>query len=120
MDALRGAAWAQPLLAGLPDPADLTRNHKAKLFELRFGYALHQAGIAPRYELEGEAGSTIDFGFVSGTKDWRVELMRLEETAAVRRATGSHIDEDGVQRFSRILRTGAEDPTQSPEGPRRT
>jgi hypothetical protein len=47
MDTLRNAAWAQPVLRTVPAPSDLTRDDKAKLFELRFGCALHQAGIAP-------------------------------------------------------------------------
>ena len=115
-EALRGKSWAEPLLREIPASDDLTRNDKAKLFELRFGYALNQAGIAPHYEIPGEGNSTLDFGFANAGKYWRVELMRLEETDAVRRATELHVDEDGVQRFSQILRTNAEDRRQSPEG----
>ena len=86
-DELRGQAWAQPLLRDIPATADLMRADKARLLELRFARALHRAGIAPRYEIVGEGGSTLDFGFTNGDKEWRVELTRLEETEAARSAT---------------------------------
>jgi hypothetical protein len=70
----------------------------------------------PHYKALGEAGSTLDFGFACGGNDWLVELMRLEETAAVRRASGSHVDEDGTRWFSRIPSTGGGKGKESPEG----
>jgi len=70
----------------------------------------------PRYEAPGEAGSTVDFGFANAGADWLVELMRLEETAAARRATGSQVDKDGTRWFSRILTTGGGGGKESPEG----
>jgi hypothetical protein len=68
--------------------AGLKGTNKAKLFELRFGYALQLTGATPRYEVPGEGQSTLDFGFTSGGREFLVELMRLEETAAVKAAHG--------------------------------
>lgn len=108
--------WAEPLLRDIADTGGLTRANKAKLFELRFGYALHRAGIVPQYEVGGEANSTLDFGFTSSGQRWLVELMRLEETQAVREATQSAVDGPGVLWSQQILSSDAEDPRQSEEG----
>jgi hypothetical protein len=116
MAALRDAPWAQPLLRNLPDPAALTHEHKAALFELRFGNSLHRAGIAPRYEVAGEGNSTVDFGLVHAGQQWLVELMRLEETEGARDATRGRVDEDGIEWQERILTTGAGEGRRSPEG----
>ena len=107
--------WAQQLLRQIPATADLTRADKALLFELRFAGALHRAGIVPRYEVTGEGNSTLDFAFESGDREWRVELMRLEETEAALRAIVQRI-EDGIRWIGRILTTNAGDRRQSEEG----
>jgi hypothetical protein len=109
-------AWAQPLLADIAATGGLTRANKAKLFELRFGYALHQAGITPAYEIAGEGDSTLDFGFTASDQTWRTELMRLEETEAVRGATRTSPDESGTIWSSQILNSNAQDRRQSEEG----
>jgi hypothetical protein len=114
MAALRETAWARPLLRNLPDAPRLTHEHKASLFELRFGQALHELGIAPRYEVAGEGDSTLDCGFEHGGRPWLVELMRLEETDAVRDATHARIDENGIEWHEQILRTGAGNGRESP------
>ena len=90
--------------------------NKAKLFELRFGYGLHRAGILPRYETPGEGRSTIDFGFTSGDRCFLVEMMRLEETDAVRAATTAEQFAHGAMMVSRRLGTNAQDERQSEEG----
>src|SRR6266436_1426963 len=74
---LANQPWAQPLVAGIKDNGGLTRVNKDRLFELRFAYALHRAGITLRYEIPGEGKSTIDFGFASQGRPWAVELLRL-------------------------------------------
>lgn len=116
MSDLATVAWAQPLLGEIGRHGGLTGANKAKFFELRFGYALHQAGIAPRYEVHGEGQSTLDFGFASGGQDWLVELMRLEQTQAVGEATRTYTDEDDIPWAVLDLRTNAENAPQSPEG----
>ncbi len=116
MGELADVAWAAALLRDINDNGGVVRANKARFFELRFGYALHQAGIAPAYEAAGEGQSTLDFGFSASGQDWLVELMRLEETTAVQRATTTETDEDGVVWSERVLGTTADDPRESPEG----
>jgi hypothetical protein len=113
---LAAVEWARPLLADINKHGGLTRANKARFFELRFGYALQQAGIAPHYEVQGEGQSTVDFGFSCGGQDWLVELMRLEETQAVKEATHTRVDEDGIPWTGLSLSTNAEKPSQSTEG----
>ena len=116
MAALDGRPWAQGLLQAIAQNGGLVGDNKALLYEARFAYALHQAGIAPQYEVAGIAQSTIDFGFNSGQQRWLVELMRLEETAAAQAATTAEVDEDGFAWFKKLLSTTAADPKQSEEG----
>jgi len=78
-----------------------------------FGYALHGAGITPGYEIEGKGGSTLDFGFAAGGRNFRVELMRLEETEATRHATHTGTDAEGVEWSSRVLSSHSEDQRQT-------
>jgi hypothetical protein len=116
MDELRDQAWSAPLLAGIRDNGGITQANKDRMFELRFGYALDRAGVVPHYEIPGEGQSTIDFGFTNAGQRWRVEMVRLGETQAVKDATGSSVDADGIPWTGRLLRTDAEDPKQSLEG----
>lgn len=116
MDKLKAEAWAAPILAGIRDNGGFAEGNKDRLLELRFAYALHEQGIAPQYEIAGEGQSTIDFGFANNSQLWRVELLRLGETRAVKEATETTVDADGTPWTSRILSTDAEDPKQSTEG----
>src|ERR1700674_1250338 len=116
MDELADTPWAKPLVDDINATGGLTGDNKAKLFELRFGHSLHGAGILPRYETAGEGQSTLDFGFTSGGRDFLVEMMRLEETDAVRAATKVEEFTEGAVMISRRLTTNAENPKQSPEG----
>jgi hypothetical protein len=113
---LANDGWAQPLIKMINEGGGPTATNKARLFELRFGHALHRVGIAPRYEIPGEAQSTLDFGFASANQPWAVELMRLEETQAARDATFTRVDETRTTWFGRHLYSSAEDPRQSIEG----
>jgi hypothetical protein len=108
--------WAKPLLGDIKRAGGVTGANKAKLFELRFGYALHEAGITPRYEVPGEGQSTLDFGFTVDGQEYLVELMRLEETTAVQAATKSEKDEHGGLWVKRTLSSDAKNPKQSEEG----
>jgi len=113
---LANQPWVQPIVGGINDNGGLTRGNKDRLLELRFAYALHRAGVTPRYEIPGEGKSTIDFGFATQGRPWAMELLRLGETQAVKAATGHAVDEHGVPWSGRVLSTVAEDPTQSTEG----
>lgn len=116
VEELRGQAWSAPILAGIRDNGGITQANKDRMFELRFGYALDREGIVPDYEIPGEGQSTIDFGFTNNGQRWRVEMVRLGETQAIKDATGSREDADGIAWTGRLLRTDAEDPRQSLEG----
>jgi hypothetical protein len=85
--ALRDVPWAVPLLARL-DPAKETRaQNRSLLFEIRFAYALHQAGHVAEYEYRGADSSTIDFRVVTQDYEWLIELVSVCESDAVQRAT---------------------------------
>ena len=117
IEQLADVRWAQPLIKGIRENGGVTQANKDRLFELRFGYALHEAGVVtPQYEINGEGGSTIDFGFISRGQRWAVELLRLGETQAVKAATVTYVDEDDIPWTKRVLTTTAADPKQSPEG----
>jgi len=116
MAELADTAWAKPLLAEIDAAGGLKTENKAKLFELRFGHAVHSVGVAPQYEVPGEGLSTIDFGFASGGTDFLVEMTRLEETAAVKAATTTKSFDDGATMMARHLHSDADDPRQTPEG----
>jgi hypothetical protein len=113
---LRDQLWARPLLDDINANGGMTRENKGRLFELRFAYALHRAGIAPEYAVPGEAGSSLDFGFAAGNRNWRVELMRLAETEAAQHATHTSVTEDGVIWSAQVIGGNAADPRQSEEG----
>jgi hypothetical protein len=116
MDELKAVPWAKLVVDDINASGGLKGKNKAKLFELRFGYGLHKAGIQPRYEIPGEGESTLDFGFTSDGHEFLVEMMRLEETDAVRAATTTEEFADGATMVKRSLTTTAEDPRQSEEG----
>jgi hypothetical protein len=84
---LSGATWAQGILHGVKQNGGLVGKNMARFFELRFGHALHDAGLALEYEVPAENDSTLDFGFTSKGQSWKVEMMRLLETQAAKAAT---------------------------------
>jgi hypothetical protein len=108
--------WAHSIILSIEENGGLAPANKSRLFELRFGYALHQAGITPNYEIPGEGASTIDFGFSNANETWAVELMRLEESRALRAATSDWTDGSGTQWSQRILSSDSEDQTQTESG----
>ena len=60
--------------------------------------------MVPEYEVAGEGQSTLDYGFNSAGQNWLVELMRLEETRAVRNATRVDFDPERISWASTELR----------------
>ncbi|MCP1908949.1 hypothetical protein J2R96_001429 [Bradyrhizobium elkanii] len=116
MSQLADVPWAKQLISDIEAAGGLKGENKAKLFELRFGHELHRASIQPQYEVPGEGKSTIDYGFSAGGTEFLVEMMRLEETDAVKAATTAKEFEDGAVMFARHLHSNAEDPRQTPEG----
>jgi hypothetical protein len=116
MENLADLPWAKPIIDDVNANGGLTGENKAKLFELRFGNCLHEAGVEPQYEVGGEGDSTLDFGFTSGDREFLVEMVRLEETEAVRAATTIEDFGDGAVMIKRHLTTTAKNPHQSEEG----
>src|SRR5258705_10587106 len=74
MNELADTPWAKPLVDDINATGGLTGDNKAKLFELRFGYGLHGAGIQPRYETAGEGQYTLDFAFTTAVADFFVGM----------------------------------------------
>ncbi len=109
-------AWAQGILQRVRQNGGLKGKNMASFFELRFGHAVHQAGIRVEYEVPGEGNSTLDFGFVSKGQAWKVEMMRLLETDAAKAATTTEVDENGIRWTRQLLSSTNEDKRQSPEG----
>ena len=55
-------AGAHGLVQHVHSNGGLIEKNMASFFELRFGHAVHEAGIAIQYEVPGENDSTLDFG----------------------------------------------------------
>ena len=108
--------WARPLISRINENDGLTAKNKSFLFEMRVGFALFKYSVTPNYEVSGEGNSTLDFGFVSGNKNWFVELMRLEETQAAKDARQDIDLGNGITLTEQKLSTGGQKPTQSEEG----
>jgi hypothetical protein len=90
-------SWAQGIIKDVHQNGDLVGKNMANFFELRFGHAVHEAGIAVEYEVAGEGNSTLDFGFTSKDQVWKVEMMRLQVTQAAKAATTTEVDENGTR-----------------------
>jgi hypothetical protein len=116
MAELDGVPWAQGILRSVQQNGGLVGKNMANFFELRYGHALHKAGIAVEHEVSGEGDSTLDFGFTSKEQPWKVEIMRLQETQAAKAATTTEFDKNGIQWTKQILSSDNEDKKQSPEG----
>ena len=106
---LRQFPAPRPIIAAITRAGGLNAASRGHFFELRFGQALSQAVISFDYEIQGEGGSTLDFGFTFRAQPWKVELMRLDETEAARKATVTGIDEAGTTWFGRHLYSNADD-----------
>lgn len=107
--------WAKRVIKEFEENGSFIASNRSKMFELRFARALKDAGIEPEYEVSGEQDSTIDFGFCFSNTKWLVELMRLEETEAIKNATCSSADDLGGMSI-RFLYSDNDDPRGSVEG----
>jgi hypothetical protein len=116
MTELADAAWAQPILNNIRKGGGLVGKNMELFFELRFGHALYDAGVAVEYEVEGEGDSTIDFGFSSKNRPWKTELMRIRESDAAKSATTEATDDNGTRWVKRVLSFHSKNRTQSLEG----
>jgi hypothetical protein len=55
MAELDGVPWAQGILRSVQQNGGLVGKNMANFFELRYGHALHKAGIAVEHEVSGAA-----------------------------------------------------------------
>src|SRR5260370_7819440 len=94
--------WAKPIIADTKANGGLIGKNMDKFFELRFGHALELANVSPRYEVPGEAHSTLDFGFTSKGKTWAVELMPPNKPPAPKTAP-LQLNDDPITFLHRIL-----------------
>jgi hypothetical protein len=113
MNSLENIQWIQPLIKKIKANGGVCNKNKPLLFELRFASELHYLGLSPNYEYKtGVDDSTVDFRI--NRKDsfsWLVELVSIEISDAVRRAT----DETEISSVT-ILHSDTGDSPQSIEG----
>jgi hypothetical protein len=114
---LRSLPWASRLVNSLDPTKNMRDQSRALLFEIRFAYALHQAGHEARYEWAGLESSTIDFCLATSDYQWRIELISVFESEAVQSAT------EQIGAFKRLIladklnrKTGLFDATTSEAG----
>lgn len=84
---LRNVPWAAPLLKPIESNKETRYQNRAVLFEIRIAYALHQAGYTAQYECKGLADATIDFCVATFDYQWRIELVSVFESEAVKTGT---------------------------------
>ena len=110
IESLRQLEWARPLIHRVEEAGGLVPEAMPLLFEARFAYELHQAGIAPQYEYRaGVGGSTVEFR-ISGSRDWLIELVSIRASDAAKAA----IRRTGLV-YQQMLSTDAPDRSQSEE-----
>jgi hypothetical protein len=87
MDALQSVPWAEPLLRAAQARDLLKAENKPLMFEVRFAFELHRAGIVAEYEYPiGVGGSSVDFR-VLGSPQWLIEIVSICASNAVKRTT---------------------------------
>jgi hypothetical protein len=87
MDALQSVPWAVPLIRVAQAHDLLTAENKPLMFEVRFAFELHCAGVIAQYEYPtGIGGSSVDFR-IPGSPEWLIEIVSIRAGDAVKRAT---------------------------------
>jgi len=110
IEALKDAAWAQPVIERLQQAGGLKSENMSLMFEVRFAYELHRAGKVAEYEYSAGAGnSTVEFR-VPGSVTWLFELVSIRTSQAAKKA----ITQSGLL-YGQILSTNATDMAQSEE-----
>jgi hypothetical protein len=110
VEALSGVIWAQPLLNRFHRAGGLKTENMPLMFEIRFAFELHRAGVAAVYEYPAGVGdSTVEF-YVQTSSDWLIELVSIRASDALKRATRQI-----GPFFERRLSTDARDRAQSEE-----
>ena len=87
---LRTVPWAGPLLDRFREKGGECPHNRDLMFEIRFAFELHRAGVTAQYEYRSGVGtSTVDFR-VPGDPDWLIELVSIRPSEAMKRATHEH------------------------------
>ncbi|MCK5708771.1 MAG: hypothetical protein KAI43_14075 [Candidatus Aureabacteria bacterium] len=77
---LNNVLWAKPLLNRIVKSGGLTSENMPLLFEARFAYELHCAGIDAEYEYKAGVGkSTVEFK-LNTAPVWLIELVSIRES----------------------------------------
>lgn len=101
LEQLSNLPWAADLVSNLRNSGGpRKRENRPFMFEARFAYELHLAGLTPIYEYDaGVGGSSIDF-FIPGDCPWLIELVCIEETILLEVATHTEeLETGGEARF---------------------
>lgn len=104
---LRSQPWAKRLVRRAVQMGD-----EPTMFELRFGFELHLAGLSPRYESPGLDSSTVDFGLY-GTPAWNIELVSPQVSDAISDATVLETLPSGLRTETLVLGFGHGNPKQT-------
>ena len=104
--------WAKPLLSKIgPNALMAVRTKRSLCFEARFAAEIHNANCNADYEYPTGMGATsVDFR-VRGPAEWLIEIVSVDISEAVRRAT---TEEGDYSSFS--LSSTNTDPRSSEEG----
>lgn len=111
---LRNVKWAEPLINKINKNGGICSKTMPLLFEARFAYQLHKAGVMAEYEYSSGIGnSTIEFK-LNTSPSWLIELVSIRESKPLKEATVEIATWYGSE-YHQELSTDAEDPLQSEE-----
>ena len=110
LDELSSVSWATPLLTRLQSAGGLKSENMPIMFEVRFAYELHRAGVSAIYEYQAGVGnSAVEFK-TETTPPWLVELVSIRTSDAAKRA----VRQTGLI-YEQLLAPTPDDPARSEE-----
>lgn len=103
--------WAHPLVRSIHRKGGIRSENMPLLFEARYAFELHRAGVAAEYEhCAGIGKSTVDFR-LPGNPEWLIECVSIRPGLGAKRAVRKR-GEIYEQHFTSLH----PDPHQTPEG----
>lgn len=112
---LTGVPWARRVLDCLQKNGGFKLENKPLMFEVRFAYELHRAGIFAEYEYSAGVGdSTVEF-YIPGDINWLIELVSIRTSQAAKKAITKKCMPPNDIFYQQILSSNAKDIAQSPE-----
>jgi hypothetical protein len=110
IDELSSVSWATPLLSRLQSAGGLKSENMPIMFEVRFAYELHRAGVSAIYEYQAGVGnSRVEFK-TETSPPWLIELVSVRTSDAAKRA----IRQTGLI-YEQLLAPTPDDPARSEE-----